>query len=70
VQESSVAQDAVELRFRGAWLARLGFRPGARVLVSNPDAGRLVLTLDSPPQLRSEDFVNLLDRLTKATANA
>ncbi len=33
------------IRLRGRWLGRLGFKPGARIAVSE-ERGRLVLTIE------------------------
>jgi hypothetical protein len=51
VMESAISPGAAELRFRGAWLATLGFRPGDRVRVESPAAGQLVLTVNPPEVL-------------------
>ena len=56
VMESTVATNAVEIRFRGAWLQSLGFHPGMTVAVESPEPGRLLLTVKSPPQLTAADF--------------
>ena len=56
---------AAEVRMRGAWLARAGLHPGARLAVSNPSPGVLELRICSLAQLRSEDFTAALAPLER-----
>jgi Fe2+ transport system protein FeoA len=58
------------LRIKGRWLTALGFTPGSSVELTAVSPGVLEIRLCTPSQLRSEDFTNLIDRLTVATVKA
>lgn len=58
------------LRIKGAWLTKAGFPPRSSVELTVCSPGVIEIRLCAPPQLRGEDFHNILDRLTEATAKA
>ena len=49
-----------ELRFRGQWLRKLGFHPGAFLVAESPEPGVLQLRITQPAQGTATEFVAAL----------
>jgi len=56
---------ASELRFRGQWLHRAGFHPGATVSLTNPEAGVLQLRVINAAQLTAKDFTTAIESFAR-----
>ena len=59
-----------QIRIKGQWLTLAGFPPHSAVELTVCSPGVIELRLCAPPQLHAEDFHNILERLTAATAKA
>ena len=59
-----------ELRFRGQWLKRAGFHPGAAVTLTSPSPGVIELRVTGPAQLRAQDFTDACAALDSANARS
>jgi len=67
--EQRIARRTPQIRLKGQWLRAAGFHPGAKVTVTQVQAGVLEIRVCSPVSLSAESL-EIMGRITEAMRKA